>query len=87
MGKELGVTYELGFEVDSIENENGLFSVKSKTGEEIKSDVVISNADYNHTEQVLIPAEKRQFDEDSFASSPILARYFSFNLSCKNYPN
>ena len=60
--KELGVTYKLGFEVDSIENENGLFSVKSKTGGEIKSDVVISNADYNHTEQVLLPIEKRQFD-------------------------
>jgi phytoene desaturase len=68
LGKELGVTYKLGFEVDSIENENGLFSVKSKTGGEIKSDVVISNADYNHTEQVLLPIEKRQFDEKYWES-------------------
>tara|TARA_A100001037_G_scaffold287461_1_gene296943 strand:+ start:2583 stop:4085 length:1503 start_codon:yes stop_codon:yes gene_type:complete len=68
MGEELGVEYKLGFEVDSIEEEGGLFAVRSKNAEIIEANIVVSNADYGHTEQVLLPEDKRQFDDKYWKS-------------------
>ena len=54
MGEELGVEYKLGFEVDSIEEEGGLFAVRSKNAEIIEANIVVRNADFGNTEQVLL---------------------------------
>jgi phytoene desaturase len=63
LGRELGVTYHTGEPVTAIRGRRGGFRVESETGREWFPDLVVSNADYAHTEQELLPPEKRQYDE------------------------
>ena len=67
LGTELGVTYRTGFEVTAIEGERGHFHVRSPS-ETVTADLVVSNADYAHTEQALLEPEDRQYDEDYWDS-------------------
>jgi phytoene desaturase len=64
LGTELGVSYRTGFDVERIRGERGDFRVASADGESVAADVVVSDADYRHTEQELLATEDRQYDAD-----------------------
>jgi phytoene desaturase len=64
MAEELGVTFETDTPVTGIRGRRGGFVVRTARGEEYFSDLVVSDADYAHTEQDLLPPEKRQYDAD-----------------------
>jgi len=83
LGEELGVEYKLNFEVDSIEGERGSFVLKSVFGEEIKSDVVVSNADYRHTEMELLPKKMMQYDSKYWKSRVYAPSAFLIYLGVK----
>ncbi len=63
LGDELGVTYETGREVTEITRRKDGFLVDTVDGSE-NPDYVVSNADYAHTEQELLPEHERQYDAD-----------------------
>ena len=67
LGTELGVSYRTGFEVTEIAGERGEFRVESDA-ETIEADLVVSDADYAHTEQALLAPENRQHDADYWES-------------------
>jgi phytoene desaturase len=68
LGAELGVDYRTGFDVERIRGERGDFRVESAGGAALEGDVVVSDADYAHTEQALLAPEDRQYDDDYWAS-------------------
>jgi phytoene desaturase len=88
LGTELGVEYHTGVAVTAISGERGAFQVETAPGREssedriergplgatlLEADVVVSDADYAHTEQELLTPEDRQYDEaywDSRTYSP-----------------
>ena len=65
---ELGVEFVTGAEVTGIEGRYGAFAVDTADGDRYLSDLVVSNADYTHTEQELLPAQKRQYTEEYWES-------------------
>ena len=67
LGRELGVTYRTGEPVESIRGRKGGFRVTTSEGDYFP-DLVVSNADYAHTEQELLAPEKRQYDADYWDS-------------------
>jgi phytoene desaturase len=67
MGSELEVEYRTDSEVEAIRGSAGDFRVQFEDGY-IRSDFVVSDADYAHTEQELLPPEKRQYDADYWDS-------------------
>ena len=67
LGSELGVTYRTGFEVTDVDGERGEFRVASPTAA-IDADLVVSDADYAHTEQALLDPGDRQYDASYWAS-------------------
>ncbi|MFB6298204.1 MAG: phytoene desaturase family protein [Salinirussus sp.] len=67
LGEELGVTYETGAEVTGISRTREDFLVET-TDREYRPDYVVSNADYAHTEQDLLPAHERQHDDSYWES-------------------
>jgi phytoene desaturase len=67
LGRELGVEYRTGSEVEAIRGAAGDFRVEIPEGF-LRSDFVVSDADYAHTEQELLPPEKRQYDADYWDS-------------------
>jgi phytoene desaturase len=62
MADELGVEFHTGTPVREIRGRTGGFVVRTDAGEFL-ADYVVSNADYAHTEQELLPPEKRQFSD------------------------
>jgi phytoene desaturase len=83
LGAELGVEYLTDSEVEAIRGEAGDFRVEltsdgdrgddgdSDDGDRdtfLRSDFVVSNADYAHTEQELLAPEDRQYDADYWNS-------------------
>jgi phytoene desaturase len=68
LAEELGVEIRTDEPVAEIKGRRGGFVVRTETGGEYFPDLVVSNADYAHTEQELLPAEKRQFDADYWDS-------------------
>ncbi len=65
VAQEQGVTLRCGAPVAAIEvsasgHANG---VRLSSGELLEADVVVAGADYHHTEQHLLPARWRQYDE------------------------
>jgi phytoene desaturase len=68
MAEELGVTFRTDAEVTAIRGRRGGFVVRTADGGEYLSDLVVSDADYAHTEQSLLPPEKRQYDADYWES-------------------
>ena len=76
LGKELGVTYETNADVKKIVTSNGC-AIGIQVGDRLElSDVVLSGADYAHTEQ-LLNEEERQYsekywDKKTFAPSSLL---------------
>jgi phytoene desaturase len=67
LGESLGVEYVTGAEADEILNRKNGFTVESTAGE-FAADTVVSNADYAHTEQELLPEHERQYDEEYWDS-------------------
>jgi phytoene desaturase len=67
LGRELGVTFRTGEPVESIRGRKGGFRVRTSEGD-LFPDLVVSNADYAHTEQDLLAPEKRQYDADYWES-------------------
>ncbi|MEL0457052.1 phytoene desaturase family protein [Flavobacteriaceae bacterium SZ-1-7] len=87
LAKELGVTIKTGANIEKIMVENGEAKGLVSNGETFYSDIVVSGADYHHTESLL---EKpfRQYSESywrkkTFAPSSLLF-YVGFDKKLKN---
>lgn len=68
LGTELGVDFRTDEPVETIAGRRGGFAVRTETGSEYLVDLVVSDADYAHTEQELLPPEKRQYPEEYWQS-------------------
>ena len=70
LGRELGVEFRTDAPVSAIRGRRGGFAVRTEgeAGETYLPDLVVSDADYAHTEQELLPPEKRQYDADYWES-------------------
>ncbi|MUW15582.1 phytoene desaturase [Halorubrum sp. CBA1125] len=68
LGADLGVEYVTDAEVAGIEGRYGAFAVDTADGDRYLSDLVVSDADYAHTEQELLPRHKRQYTEEYWES-------------------
>ncbi len=66
LGGELGVEYETGRPVSEIKGREGAF-LETPDGP-IRADLVVSNADYAHTERELLTPERRGYDADYWES-------------------
>lgn len=87
LGKELGVTYQTNANIEEIIVENHKAVGIKVNNETLKSDVVLSGADYHHTE-TLLPQENRQYSEaywnkKTFAPSSLLF-YIGFDKKLEN---
>ncbi len=67
LGSELGVEYVTDAPATAIKGREGAFLVETPRGD-VEADLVVSNADYAHTEQELLPPEKRGYDADYWDS-------------------
>lgn len=69
-----GVEIRVNAPVDEILVENGIATgVRLASGEQMLADIVVSNADYQHTEQKLIADEKRRDHPSSYWEKRTLA--------------
>ncbi|GGM60653.1 phytoene desaturase [Halarchaeum rubridurum] len=68
LGDDLGVTYRTGTPVAAIRGERGDMRAELANGEILRSDAVVSDADYAHTEQELLDPDDRQYDADYWES-------------------
>ncbi|WP_101294473.1 phytoene desaturase family protein [Halegenticoccus soli] len=68
LGRELGVEFRVDRPVTEIRGRRGGFVVRTAGDESFLADLVVSDADYAHTEQDLLPPEKRQYDADYWES-------------------
>jgi phytoene desaturase len=68
LAEELGVEFVTDAEVTGIEGRYGAFAVDTENGERYLADRVVSDADYAHTEQELLPERKRQYTEEYWES-------------------
>lgn len=76
LAESLGVTFRTGAKVEAIRLANGRASGIRVNGEEFPADIVLSGADYHHTE-TLLPDRYRQYSEAywntrTFAPSSLL---------------
>jgi len=67
LGRELGVTYVTDAPVTRIAGRRGNFQVHTED-DTYRADLVVSDADYAHTEQELLAPEHRQYDDDYWGS-------------------
>jgi phytoene desaturase len=77
LGKELGVAYVTNANVESVQINNGVATGILVNGEYIESDVVVSGADYHHTDQTLLEDKYRNYtpkywDNRTMAPSSLL---------------
>lgn len=76
MAKELGVKFNTSQNVETICVENGKATGVIANGVQIDADVVVSGADYNHSESLLKPKERgytdAYWDKKVFAPSSLL---------------
>ncbi|WP_254765093.1 phytoene desaturase family protein [Natrinema marinum] len=63
LGRELGVEYDTERPATEIKGRAGGFEVETASGP-LQADLVVSNADYAHTEQDLLTPERRGYDAD-----------------------
>jgi len=68
LAEELGVEFRTNHPVEWIHGYRGGFKVETGGETDVLADVVVSDADYAHTEQELLPPEKRQYDADYWES-------------------
>ncbi|THE63259.1 phytoene desaturase [Salinadaptatus halalkaliphilus] len=67
LGRELGVTYETGRPATAIKGREGAFLVETPS-KPLRPDLVVSNADYAHTERELLAPQQRSYDADYWES-------------------
>ncbi|MFB6082527.1 MAG: phytoene desaturase family protein [Halanaeroarchaeum sp.] len=67
LAEEQGVDIRTDSPVTAIRGSRGDFTVETATGS-VQADVVVSGADYAHTEQDLLAPENRQYDADYWDS-------------------
>lgn len=80
LASEQGVAFECGAEVQEIvPRENG-FHVMMEGGRRYAPDVVVSNADYAHTEQDLLPKQARQYAPEYWRSRTLAPSAFLLYL-------
>jgi len=87
LGTELGVTYHTNSNIEEIIIENNVAVGIKINNEILKSDIVLSGADYHHTE-TLLPNKNRQYseaywDKKTFAPSSLLF-YVGFDKKLEN---
>ena len=87
IGKSLGVKYHNNSNIDGIITKKNIATGIKVNGNLIKSDVVLSGADYHHTEK-LLPKNLRQYSE-KYWSKRVLAPssllfYLGFDKKLKN---
>ncbi|WP_310992224.1 phytoene desaturase family protein [Aequorivita marina] len=87
LAEELGVTIKTNQNVSQIQTKNGAVSAIVVNGEQHNTDLVLSGADYHHTE-TLLAKENRQYSEGywqkkTFAPSALLF-YIGFDKKIKN---
>ena len=87
LGSELGVKFETNANVEEIIVSNKTASALKINGKFIPADIILSGADYHHTE-TLLPQENRQYSESYwekkvFAPSSLLF-YVGFNKKLIN---
>lgn len=87
LAESLGVTFHLNAAVENILTENGKATGIQVNGEEFRADIVLTGADYHHSEQ-LLPQEYRQYSasywkKKTFAPSSLLF-YVGFDEKLKN---
>ncbi|GAB5564918.1 MAG: phytoene desaturase family protein [Winogradskyella sp.] len=87
LAKSLGVTIKTNSNVEKINVNNGKAASIIVNGEVIKSDIILSGADYHHSE-TLLDENYRQYSESywdkrTFAPSSLLF-YVGFNKKLKN---
>lgn len=87
LAKELGVTIETNSAVEKIEVENGLAKAIQVNGDLKTFDIILSGADYHHSE-TLLDQQYRQYSENywekkTFAPSSLLF-YIGFDTKLKN---
>jgi phytoene desaturase len=87
LGTELGVTYHTNAAISKIIVENNAATGIEINNEILKADVVLSGADYHHTE-TLLPINNRQYSEaywnkKTFAPSSLLF-YVGFDKKLEN---
>jgi phytoene desaturase len=63
LATDLGVDFHTDEPVTAIKGRRGGFKVETERGHFLP-DLVVSNADYAHTERELLPPEKRAYDEE-----------------------
>jgi len=80
LGRELGVTYRTGFDVERIRGRRGAFTVESTEGRRLSADVVVSDADLAHTEQDLLAPGDRQYDRSYWEDRTIAPSAFLLYL-------
>mgnify|MGYP000421626822 CR=1 FL=1 len=68
LARELGVDFVTDAAVTSIRGVRGDFTVDTATAGAYHADLVVSNADYAHTELQLLAPEDRQYDESYWES-------------------
>jgi phytoene desaturase len=68
LGEDLGVEYCTDHPVTEIKGRYGGFLVETDGARNFTPDVVVSDADYAHTEQELLPPEKRGYSRDYWES-------------------
>ncbi|MDB2275612.1 phytoene desaturase family protein [Halorubrum ezzemoulense] len=68
LAEDLGVDFVTDAEVTGVEGRYGAFAVDTENGERYLADRVVSDADYAHTEQELLPERKRQYTEEYWES-------------------
>ncbi|MFB6142158.1 MAG: phytoene desaturase family protein [Halorientalis sp.] len=68
LGTELGVEYVTDAPVTGIAGRDGGVRVTTEDGRTYRPDVVVSDADYAHTERALLAEGDRQYDDDYWDS-------------------
>lgn len=80
LAQESGVKIIKNFEVSRILSEDGqVTGIVSKSGKEVRAEIVISNADYHHTEQKLLSKPDRYYSNKywkKLETSPSSILYF-----------
>lgn len=87
LGKELGVKYVVNAGIEEITTSNGKATGIKYNNQTVESDIVLSGADYAHTETLLDTAERqyseKYWDKKTFAPSSLLF-YVGFKKRLNN---
>jgi phytoene desaturase len=87
MAEELGVTFKTNAAIEKIVVENGKATAVIINGEKVYADIILSGADYHHTEKLLDPTyrnySEKYWDKKTFAPSCLLF-YVGFDTKIEN---